>query len=155
MISASERAALILLRRPATRGMEAVMRIVESLGVWTGLALLAAMAACGGADDSTEGGSEADATQFGGTTLTSSADPGLRIKIQMLDGVQSKTHNRRFIKATVSRGGKSFSAWCDQRGAKDVDGSVVHTVSCSKGVTTVSNDDDESLSFDIEQRVSK
>lgn len=75
--------------------------------------------------------------------------PGyLSISLMMLDGVKAKTKSKRFIKATVTRKGQSFGAFCNLRVALE-GATQTATVGCAVGVSTVSNDDDESLAFDI------
>ncbi|MBI4043021.1 MAG: hypothetical protein HY391_06060 [Deltaproteobacteria bacterium] len=75
-------------------------------------------------------------------------DPDFRVTIEMFDGAKKKTENKRFIKATVSRNGNSFSTWCQEfTGVASSDGSVESELGCTLGVSTVSNDDDESLTF--------
>src|SRR5262245_57901587 len=55
---------------------------------------------------------EQDLVSRGGVTLTAPSDSGLKISLMMLNGVQPRTKNMRFIKATVYRRGKSFGAFC-------------------------------------------
>lgn len=91
---------------------------------------------------------EEDFVGKGGVTLTSAADKDLSISLMMLDGVKPKTKAKRFIKATVSRKGQSFGAFCSLSGEIEK-ASQRAKIGCSVGVETVSNDDDESLGFDI------
>ena len=91
---------------------------------------------------------EQELVSKGGVSLRAASDPGLRISLMMLPGVKTKTKNQRFIKATVSRGSKSFGAFCNLHGERTATTSKA-VVSCSLGISTVSNDDDEALVFGI------
>jgi hypothetical protein len=115
-----------------------------ALAVLTGCA--SEEAAPAGAGD--PAAAEEDFVGKGGVTLTSAADKDLSISLMMLDGVKPKTKAKRFIKATVSRKGQSFGAFCALSGQVEK-ASQRAKIGCSVGVTTVSNDDDESLAFDI------
>ena len=105
------------------------------------------LAGCG--EGAEEGTGSADATSFG-TTLTSAGDKPLTIKLQLLDGKQAKTKNQRFTKATVSRAGKSFSAFCSIAGELGTSARTTQ-LECGEYAETVSNDDDESFSFTVER----
>lgn len=95
-----------------------------------------------------EGAQVQDLVSRGGVTLTAAGDADLRISLLMLDGVKAKTKNKRFVKATIYRKSKSFGAFCSIRGEVSATRQVA-TISCNIGVATVSNDDDESLGFDV------
>jgi len=112
-----------------------------------GLVAAGLLPACGGSAEPTAEDVQAFASR-GGVTLEAPSDPGLRISLMMLDGVQPQTKNQRFIKATVFRGGASFGAFCTLRG--DLTSSRQRAiVACSVDVATVSDDDNESLAFDL------
>jgi hypothetical protein len=101
-----------------------------------------------GAEAEPEALAEQDFVAKGGISLAAASDADLKISLMMLDGVKAKTKSKRFIKATVTRKGRSFGAFCNLR--VELEGSSrVATVGCSIGVETVSNDDDESLGFDV------
>jgi len=107
------------------------------------------LAACGDAEPTSSPlVDDADFVSRGGASLNVEGDPALSISLLMLRGVQPSTKNQRFIKATVARAGESFGAFCNVHG--DVEDALrVATITCSIGVTTVSDDDNEFLSFDI------
>ena len=113
---------------------------------------LSAVSGC--ADDTSESTDEAvasdeqDFVSKGGVTLTSPDDGDLRISLMMLDGTKPSTRNSRFVKATVSRKRKSFGAFCDvsARASSELE---TARIGCAVRVATVSNDDDEALSFDV------
>jgi hypothetical protein len=107
---------------------------------------LLALVAC--QSSSPEGTAEEDFVSRGGATLRSVADPDLRVSLLMLDGVQPSTRHRRFLKAVVFRGDKSFDAFCTLRGEVSEDRERA-IVGCGIEVSTVSGDDDESLGFDF------
>jgi hypothetical protein len=108
------------------------------------IALLVALVSVGCAvGDETTADAESDLAGFKGRSFK---DGGLQIKLEFKDGIQASTQNKRFIRATVSRGASNFGAWCTLQGA-----SATTSVSCRLGATTVSNDDDESLSFEVER----
>ncbi len=110
------------------------------------------LASAGCAEDTTgspeEAAAEQDFVSKGGVSLSAPGDKDLQISLLMLDGVKAKTKNKRFIKATVTRKGKSFGAFCSLRG-QIVSSEQRAIVSCAIDVATVSNDDDESLGFEI------
>lgn len=116
---------------------------------------LAVLALPGCAEDGSapegEAATEQDFVGKGGVTLTAPGDKDLQISLMMLDGVKAKTKDKRFLKATVTRKGKSFGAFCNF-GVTLEGASRVVGIGCNMGVTTVSNDDDESLSFGITMR---
>jgi hypothetical protein len=97
----------------------------------------------------TEGAQEQDFVSRGGVTLKAPSDSALKISLMMYKGAQTRTRNQRFIKATVYRGAKSFGAFCDMSGDHDSASKSSAKISCSIGVATVSDDDNESLGFDI------
>jgi hypothetical protein len=113
------------------------------------LALLAFAAGCGAAPsgepapESAESALHKSALVFRGQ--------GLEIKVEVLPGLKSWNQNRRYIGATVSRGTNSFFVFCDLRGRNE-SGQKTTRLGCSEYAETVSNDDDESLEFTIEQR---
>jgi hypothetical protein len=111
------------------------------------LSLNACASSTGEDEGPTEDSVEQDLAAFRGSSFKAGA---LSVKLEFKDGVKATTLNKRFIRATVTRGSKSFGAWCSLRG----DGAVASKsdlVDCSLGVSTVSNDDDESLAFTIQR----
>lgn len=98
-----------------------------------------------------EAAAEQDFVSKGGVTLTAPGDRDLQISLLMLDGVKAKTKGKRFLKATVTRKGKSFGAFCNF-GVTLESASRSVGIGCNMGVATVSHDDDESLSFGITMR---
>lgn len=120
------------------------------------LSLVAVTAFIGCAEPSTnassgigEGAAEQDFVSRGGVTLKAPSDSALKISLMMYTGTQNRTRNQRFIKATVYRGSKSFGAFCDMSGQHDSASKSSAKISCNIGVATVSDDDNESLGFDI------
>lgn len=125
------------------------MKLIEAATLAIVTASLATLAGCAAEEDApAAAAAEQDFVSKGGVTLTSAGDRDLSLSLMMLDGVKAKTKGSRFIKATVSRKGKSFGAFCNLRGEVEKT-SQLAKVSCSIGVETVSNDDDESLGFDV------
>lgn len=105
------------------------------------------VAGCASSSEPSAEGTQ-DFSSRGGITLEAKSDPELRISLMMLDGVQSHTKNLRFVKATVFRGETNFGAFCSLRGELEkADERAI--VSCSMDVATVSDDDNEGLSFDL------
>ncbi len=124
------------------------MNKVSRLAVGTVLSLIAV--ACGGERgdvEATTGGDESELREFAGTELASSN--GLKIKLEMVDGAKPRTKNRRFISGKFTRGSKSIKMWCDSSVSAQKNQPAISSVRCTKGAVTVSNDDDESLSFEI------
>ncbi len=115
---------------------------------WMGVSFVISLTALGCASssqDTVPDTDEADLSQFPGTVFKTS--DGLSIRIEMADGKSPRTKNQRFIRGTATRDGSQYGAWCFMRGANRLKKTT--TVSCSVGATTVSHDDDESLTFDV------
>jgi hypothetical protein len=112
----------------------------------------ASLTGCGAAadrDDAEDTTEESELSTSEALTFKGTTDTALSIKLEVLDGIKTTTMNKRFIKATARRASKSFESWCSLSGSSD--GTRTKTrVECSVGVETVSNDDDESLTFALE-----
>lgn len=107
-----------------------------------GAFLAVAVVSCGVEDND----DSQDATANNGVKLESS--DGLQATIRMLDGTKAATKNQRFIKTTLQGAGKKVDFWCDL-GGHVAPGESVSKLSCTKGVGTVSGDDNEAITFDI------
>jgi hypothetical protein len=115
------------------------------------LGILGAGCAQPAGEDVTHGGEVTDESELRGESRAAElrSGDGLTVKLQMLDGTKRHTKNRRFIKGRFSRGNKSVTMWCDSLVEAAKNEPVVTKIRCTTGVATVSNDDDESLTFEI------
>ncbi|MGE0763802.1 MAG: hypothetical protein AB7N80_11035 [Bdellovibrionales bacterium] len=78
----------------------------------------------------------------------------LQIDLSQYRGVGKKTKNNQYVKAQFERGVLSGGFFCTREGMLN---KVTHTLSlyCSDEVRTISDDDNEAMSFRIEQRTQR
>lgn len=119
--------------------------------LWISCLFLAIGTGCGPTDDEDAVDQAEEALASRPIVLRSADSKPLTIKVNVFDGVKEKTKNNRYIKVSAERGGESFDSFCDLRG--DIDGGGAWTaIECETGVRTVSDDDNESLRFQIRKR---
>jgi hypothetical protein len=106
------------------------------------LALALTVVGCAAPTSDSEETSE-DLVTGAGVTFSARGDAALKINLKVADGIQPKTKNKRFIRATVTRDKQSFGMWCTVGGQVGVSSKI----DCSDYAATVSNDDDESFSM--------